>query len=262
MPPNVDFPEADYSAPTSIPDLFMPDVPAPLDLELYPPQPITLPVFTMPTELITPVQIITSISTNDFTYTVSITGSHSMTGTGPYTMVNGLLSDGRGLIDSVMSYTLWLSGEIGRMQHTDSFTIATAPTNYAPDLPRPMANVGYTFELLASDMYTRRRYTVEAWAGVFGYTVSLPIQLAKSLYELFRFFGPFGLFIIWLVAVMLPTVLGFNILLFLKTSVVRLFRFVITLAEWGIGLIERLMTAINWLLDWLWKLWEAIPFIN
>jgi hypothetical protein len=246
MPPEVPFPMPDFNHPTSIPAMECPDVPGPLNPTIEPlPSPITMPsVGIAYSDTIDLLTIETSISLSYTTPATFAGGSGSVTGTSIYTGLDGLIQAGQGVYSDVLSYTGYISGEATAVQGTDTFTIATAPAWYAPDLPRDWANVGWTFELMDSDMYSVKRYSLNTWAIIFGYTAALPIKLAKSLYELFAFFGPFGLFLIWLLVVMFPTVMGFRIFRFLLEAIIKGINFILTI------------------LDWLWKLWEAIPFVN
>ena len=246
MPSEVPFPMPDFNHPTSIPAMTFPDVPNPLNPTIEPlPSPITMPNVGMAySDTIDLLTIETSISLSYTTPATFAGGSGGVTGTAVYTGLNGLIQTGQGIYSGVLSYTGYISGQAAAAQGTGTFTIATAPAWYAPDLPREYANVGWTFELMGSDMYSVKRYSLSTWAAIFGYAAALPIKLAKSLYELFAFFGPFGLFLIWLLVVMFPTVMGFRIFSFLLEAMIKGINFILTI------------------LDWLWKLWEAIPFVN
>jgi len=101
-------------------------------------------------------------------------------------------------ISGMISYTTWLSGEIEALEQTDEITIVVAPAWYAPTLPRPFANVGWTFEQYSPGIDSGQRFTLASWAALFGYMVSLPFQLVKSLWLLVSYLGPFGLFLGWL----------------------------------------------------------------
>lgn len=243
MPTSIPFPEPDYDNPTSIPPATFPDVPDPLNPTPIPiPSVISLstPVFSDSTP--TPLTDISTSLTISYSGFVSIDGSAGVTGTQIYSTMSGVISTGQGLISDVTSYTTYISGEIDNLQFTETFTITTAPTWYAPQMPREFANVGWTFELLDSDMYATRRYSINTWASIFGYISSLPIKLAKTIWELFKFLGPFGLFLVWLLVVMLPFVFGIRILYFLIVLMLRMFNFVLTI------------------IDWILKLWDAMPF--
>lgn len=266
MPPAVEFPAPNFAIPTSIPALSFPAVPDPLTMTLDAPDPVTFPALaTAPA--ITPTQIITDFTliTNTSGISIDLSTSSSMTGTGFYATSTGLLSQGQAMLGEVMTYTTWITDQIAALEESQAQTISidAAPNWYAPALPRPVANIGWTFEGMSDGMYNSpRRYSVTAWAAFAGYTAALPVQLGKSLWDLLKFFGPVGLFLIWLLAVMLPTVLGFNILIMLKTVMIRIVSFVLTLADWAIKLVDYIIKIISMLIDWLWKLWEAIPFVN
>ena len=268
MPPAVEFPAPDFSVPTSIPAVSFPDVPDPLTLSIDAPDPISWPTLAAP-PAITPTQIITSFTllsrTTNISGGVNFPTTDGVNGTVFYTTTTGLINNGRSRLDAIMSYTIGISEDIAALEagQLQTITIASAPSWYAPDLPRPLADIGWTFEGMSDGINdTARRYSVNAWAAFAGATVSLPIQFGKSMWELFKFFGPVGLFLVWLLAVMLPTVLGFNLLIMLKTLMVKIFNFVLTVANWVLRLVDFIVRIINMLIDWLWKLWEAIPFVN
>jgi hypothetical protein len=243
MPTPIEFPEPDYDNPTSIPPATFPDVPDelnPIPIPIPSVIDLSTPVFSESTPM--PLTDISTSLTISYSGFISIDGSGGITGSQIYTMMSGVFSTGQGLISDVTSYTTYISGEIGNLQFTETFTITTAPTWYAPQMPREFANVGWTFELMDSDMYAVKRYSVNTWASIFGYICSLPVKLTKTIWELFKFLGPFGLFLVWLLVVMLPFVFGIRILYFLIIFLVRMLNFILTI------------------IDWILKLWGALPF--
>lgn len=139
---------------------------------------------------------------------------------------------------NVVSLTAWLSSNTN-LTNTDTFTLVTAPGWYAENLPRPLANVGWTFEQMSGGIDSSQRYTIASWAALAGYVAALPIQLAKSVRELFQFLGPFGYFITWLL-VLLPGVLFFKWIEFIKNLIIRLFNFVLDLIRFILELIKLL----------------------
>lgn len=157
-------------------------------------------------------------------YTAPMTFSPSMTGTPVFTTITVILSDTTGLISDVISYTTYLSSTI--IVPTYTFTISHAPDWYAPALPRPVADVGWTFEQLQADVNAGRRYSIETWASFFGYIASLPFQMLKLLYQIVQFLGPLGLFLTWLL-IMAPIVTWFKLLLFIKNLFISLLNFII-----------------------------------
>jgi hypothetical protein len=159
-----------------------------------------------------------------------------MTATGPLT---GTVLTIQTWITETIRYTTWLSDEIAAIDYTGTFTIQTAPAWYAPSLPRPLADAGWTFETLQSGIDTGERYNISAWASFTGYIASLPVQLIKSLYDLFAFLGPFGLFVIWLL-VMLPLVLFFKAIIFLKNLAVGLYNLLMTVSDLILALVRTL----------------------
>ncbi|MCL4295252.1 MAG: hypothetical protein KJ077_05970 [Anaerolineae bacterium] len=264
MPDASPFPRPNYGIPTSIPMMSFPSAPSPINISI--PAPTVDPWMTpealpMPgvvsitlleapnaislgnisltgTEAISLETINTSLS---ISYSTPLTlGAGSLTGTAGYTFVTGLNDDGRAIISDVVSYTNYLSGEVTALQYSSTLTISTAPDWYAPFLPREMANIGWTFEQV--DENSTLRYSLNTWSYLFGAMIAMPIRLARTLLELFRFMGPFGLFLLWLLVIMLPAVLGFKILLFIKNTIIRIINFILTV------------------LDWILKIWSAVPW--
>lgn len=137
---------------------------------------------------------------------------------------------------NIISLTTWLS-DTATITNTDSFTLSVAPSWYAPTLPDDLANVGWTFEQMGGGIDTGQRYTIASWAALAGYIAALPIQLTKSVMELFRFMGPFGYFVAWLL-VLLPAVLIFKWIEFIKNLIIKLFNFILDLIRFVLELIK------------------------
>lgn len=219
-PQEKDFGPPDYPNPTSVPVFSLPQP----SRSGWNPPPLAMP--SPLAAQFTPA----AISLPSLAVTNTITGSQATTDT--MATISTWITD-------TLDYTEWLSDEIKAIQYTDSFTVETAPSWYAPSLPRPLANAGWTFETLQSGIDTGERYPITVWAGFFGYLASLPVQFIKSLYELFAFLGPFGLFIIWLL-VMLPVVLFFKIMEFLKNMIISLFNLSLDIIGFILNLIKLL----------------------
>jgi len=178
----------------------------------------------------------------------TISGTDTITNALYETQAGAVLSDADGWLGQMMSYTNWLSGEVATLQATRTFTIASAPEWYAPDLPRPMADVGWTFELMQEEAWAGAlEYSMTQWAWLGGYMVSLPFQLVKTLWTLVQFLGPLGLFITWLL-VMLPMVLFIKFWVFIKNVTISL-----------LNLLIKLFRMLLGILDILGKIWDAIP---
>jgi hypothetical protein len=71
--------------------------------------------------------------------------------------------------------------------------------------------------------------------------ISMPIRLLKGIKELFQFMGPIGLFLSWLLLIA-PGVLYLRFLQFVKATFIRIFNFLLAVV------------------DWVLKLWQAIPW--
>jgi len=160
--------------------------------------------------------------------------------TGPISSTVALIRETRSTISGVISYTSYLSKAIySTTLAVDTIITTTAPSWYAPAMPRPMADVGYQFEIMAGDL--RKRYSIATWAAWVANVIAVPIQFAKSLLPFAQIMGPFGLFLGWLF-VMAPVVLMFRTLEFLKTMVIRVFNFI-----WDV-------------IKFIGDIWDMIPF--
>lgn len=143
------------------------------------------------------------------------------------------------IIGSLSRVNATLSAEAAWMTTPTTFTIQTAPITYAEHLPRPFANVGYTFENMQGNIGFM--YDPRAWASLFGYIIGLPIAMVKFLYTLAGLMGPVGMFVTWLL-ILLPFTLWIKLALFIKNLVITI-----------INLIIKLIQFIG-------DLWDLIPF--
>lgn len=268
MPAGEEFPIPNYPMPTSIPTITLPNVPdQPGDVPMPDiPAPATFTPMTTPQ----PLSITTSLSPTEsfegsyggyfpaagevMTYTPGITG---LNGT-----VGETLGQGGGLTGGIISYTTWLSGQVEALQGTDDFTLTTAPDWYAPQLPRDIANVGWTFEQL--NTAAGKRYSIQTWAAMFGSIVAMPVKLSLNLWELFRFFGPLGLFVIWLL-IMAALVFNLDVLGTLIRSAKSVYNFMVAtfnvlsiflqwLWQFVMWVMDWTWIIVNWIIDWVYKL--------
>lgn len=237
-PAGVDLPgPGSFPMPTSIPALSFPPPPSPIS-----PDPVSTPQPLSFTTIATP-NYSSSVS---YTSIATLSFDTGATGTAAYTGAAGVLGTGTGWISDVLSYTGWLSGEVASIQQTDTFTIATAPAWYAPDLPRPMADIGWTFETLESDIDAGSRYSLDQWAWFVGYMVSLPFQFIKLVFQLFQFLGPLGLFVIWLL-ILLPYKLWVLFLIMIKNIIISLLNAIIKLISLILAILR---TIADYFIPW------------
>lgn len=243
MAPTVVFPQPNYAIPTSIPALTFPTA----NPNGYNPDPLALPsplaVEITPEPFNTPaLSVITSTALSGISSTINLSYSTpAPLGSSPYTAsITGTLDQGiiSGWISNTVSYTLWLTDTAASLQYTSTFTVATAPGWYAPPLPRPMADIGWTFETMRGDIGTS--YSIPTWAGLFGYSITLPIQFIKGLFDIAANLGPLGLFLTWLL-IMLPFTLFTRAVLFLKNVIIGLF-----------NLIHKIIRFIG-------DIWDTVP---
>lgn len=148
----------------------------------------------------------------------------------------GTLVSGRGVVSDVISNTNALSATWTTLwNQNDAMAAASAPDWYAPTLPRPIADIGWRFELMGEDV--RRRYSLTAWGGLVADIIALPIRFIKGLQDLGALLGPFGLFLTWM-WIMLPVVLFFKIIEFIKNLAINTWNFVVQVAHIIMDLIE------------------------
>lgn len=124
-----------------------------------------------------------------------------------------------------MSQTMALSQSMSTMIVSSNWiTASTVPADYAAWLPRPVAQIGYQFETMGSDL--QRRYSVVDWTRFFVSILVIPIKFVKGLFVLGRFLGPLGLFMAWLF-VMLPLVAWMKLAGFIKDTIIKIINFFI-----------------------------------
>lgn len=234
-----------YDVPTSIPPLAFPTAPQPLEftpiaapsaisIEITP---IPAPSFSTSTITIATVIPLSALTTTiDLSYTEpltldlsligSVTGTDNLTGS-----VGSAVGDFSGwLEDGVLSYTNYLTGQIATIQGTQTITILNAPSWYAPAMPRPMADVGWTFEQLTDPTGEILNFTLSSWASFFGYVSTLPFQMVKSLWQIVAYLGPFGLFLGWLL-IMFVIVLVVHFQVFIVKFLITIIRLVVRIVE-------------------------------
>jgi len=264
MPEPMEFPNPNYANPTGIPTLG--PAPTPIPWSTWPIPYITPYVpepFDAPSLDLTPFPTINS-DNYEVTFTQKISksyglsytkplslggikkGTKGLTGTKSITLINNIIGDISGTIGTVSSYTNWLTNQKKSMKYTGTFTMAKAPDWYAPSLPREMADVGWTYETILNPDTMGNimiEYSIRQWAWFFGRLISMPVRFMKWVYTFWNFLGPWMLLSIW-IFVMAP------IVLVLRTAPI------LTKILWAI------IRWLDWIAQWLWRIWEAIPFLN
>jgi len=91
-----------------------------------------------------------------------------------------------------------------------------------------MANVGYTFEYMESEVGFL--YDPRAWAGLLGYIAAIPVQMVKVLYTLAQMMGAVGLFVTWLL-ILLPFVLFVRMFVFIRNLIISLINLLIKIVQ-------------------------------
>jgi len=218
---------------TPIPEQNFTPVPAPspLSITLTPwPSPDFPTINLTPNPSVTLASISTTIDIPAFSTPMgidtSITGTNGITGSED---LEGAIDDIEGFTGDLVDYTNTLTQATTAMQGSEVITVVAAPDWYAPELPRPLADVGYTFEFLTDPQSDTTNFTVTSWASFFGYTASLPWQFIKSLWQLVAYFGPFGLFLAWLLimAILLTAWYGLATIVRLVVMAIRFIKQVI-----------------------------------
>ncbi len=112
-----------------------------------------------------------------------------------------------GVLTDVVSYTNYLTETA--VESAAVITVVTAPADYVPDLPRPLADIGWTFEQVTGPDEAAPSFSIASWGTLVGYMSSMPFQLVKALWIFGTALGPVGLFLAWLIAM-------FNIVITIK----------------------------------------------
>lgn len=229
----INFAPPEFNVPTSIPALQFTPLPAPSVVSLNI-TPLSTPDYPDATFEATPQATLATINTTiNLSYTTPLTANLSVSGTTGitgYDEISGALGTVHGWLDDVISQTNYLTGEIESIQGSGAITVINAPDWYAPDMPRPMADVGWTFEQLSDPAGNTQRFTLNSWAAFFGYLTSLPFQMVKMLWQIVAYLGPLGLFLGWLL-IMFVIVLAIHAQVFIMKFILVIVRLVVRLIE-------------------------------
>ena len=167
-----------------------------------------------------------SITPVPFTSTFSITDSDTATGG----IFSGTMISMQEYVEGIYSYTSVLTGQLAALTGTEVITVVPAPAWYAPNLPRPIADVGWTFEQAIGPGDTVPRFTNQSFASFAGHIISLPFSLIRSVWDTLTRFGPIGLFLGWLfiMAIFVFSMEFIRLLIALLSVVIR---FIVRLVE-------------------------------
>jgi hypothetical protein len=153
------------------------------------------------------------------TINTGLTGTNLITG---IEAISGAIASAESFTGDLISYTTQITGATAALQGSEVITVVTAPDWYAPEMPRPLADVGYTLEMLTDPEGDTANFTYVSWTSFFGYTATLPYQFIKSLWQIVAYFGPFGLFLAWLLIMSVILVAWYGL-----ATIVRLIMMVI-----------------------------------
>jgi hypothetical protein len=233
--PTKQFPPHYGSIPTRIPPLSFPDwswlsIPTPssyftIPLIDTPVMPTRAPfTFTIPISYSTPASFfpptVTATPTVSGTVTATITPTETITPTATATRAD--------IVAAMNLAATNLYSEAAVMSNPTTFTIQSAPVDYAPSLPRPMADIGYTFENMQDGIGFL--YGPRSWAVLLGYMIAMPFQLVKFFYTMAQMMGPVGLFLTWLL-ILLPFVLFSRLFIFIKNTIISIINLVIKIIQ-------------------------------
>jgi len=232
-PGTVVFPTVSFPTPTDYDQsitMFTPVAPAPVDFgvvgQATPLAAPSVPAFgtlAAPGALSytagTPIPIATIVTTIPLTYSQILTQFTTSTDTLGLEWINGLITD-------AVSYTNYITS--GVVSSSQVITVITAPADYVPDLARPLADIGYTFEQISSPDSTQE-FSVSSWAAFVGYLGSMPFKLVRMLWAIAAALGPISLAVGW-IFIMFALVAGLklikivvNLLLTLVDVLIRAF---------------------------------------
>jgi len=188
----------------------------------------------------TPYPTLVAVSSSfDLVYSTPSAITYTTSSTGVVSRGEEVLNQAQVTISDVLTMATGLSQTIYTlMVATDSISLTTVPTWYAPYLPRPVAQVGWDFESMGSDL--RRRYSLAFWTTRTAQILAIPVKFVKGLIPWAQALGPLGLFLAWLL-VMLPIKLLLDMLDFLKNLAVHVFNFLLKIVHILIDLIDVLI---------------------
>jgi len=205
-----------------------------------------LPAVVVVTAVGTPLKAMTTTFSLDITRPVTITVLASpQPGDGYIYSVTKLITDthnvvvsAQGEVEDLISYTNWLSATLYRVtMGTDQLKFSDVPDDYAPTLPRPVAQVGWDFEQSGRDL--GRRYSLLEWGLYATNLTALPFQMIRGLWPLAQLLGPFGLFLVWLM-IMFPVVATFKLVVFIKETMIQLIAFVMDVIKFLLSFVPFL----------------------
>ena len=205
--PTKTLPTPRYAAPTSIPALSFGGIKTFSLTPIAAPNPLA--TVRLPTPYFEP-----------YTSTISSGDTYTYTDSTGYT----------GFVGDMLAATIAMS-QATAISDTGEIILVSAPSDYAPYMPRPMASVGYTIE----HMEPTERYGLRQWATFAGLLVSMPVQLLKILFLLVAVMGPLGLFLTWLL-LMAPIVLVFKLLAAIKDLIIKFINLLVTIFEFNMRL--------------------------
>lgn len=213
MPNSVPFPRPQFAAPTSIPSLKLATWPAPLSISVGTPIPLHSISTTLNISYTTLLTNLSTITNNEFTLIETNWLSTTLT--------------------NIINYTHQLTTSADSLLSTTAvITIVSAPPEYVPDLPRPLADVGWTFETI-SDPDVTPNFSFSSWASFVGYIISLPFRLVKMLWIFTTQLGWLGLFLGWLFIV------------FALVSIIKLIKWLIHLVLTIIYVVLKIIDLIG-----------------
>ncbi len=118
----------------------------------------------------------------------------------------------------------------------DSITASTVPVDYAPALPRAVAQIGWQFETMGSDM--QKRYSLSEWlTKILMPILVVPVKFVKGIFVLGRYLGPLGLFLAWLIPMSI-FVAWMKVAMFIRDILIKVFNLFVEAAKFVISVIK------------------------
>lgn len=180
------------------------------------------------------------MSTTVYTLDMSATATASTVVSSSYVVVEGF-GVATGYISQAISLTNRLSSTtLG--SPTATITMRTAPNDYVPQVPRQMANVGYTFEQMANG--DNSQYGPLAYAQFAGQITTIPFHLLLLMRDILGLLGPLGLFIAWVI-VMTPFVSIVKTIVFIKSLIIGSFNMFLRMIAFMAQIFQMLFMLID-----------------
>jgi len=129
---------------------------------------------------------------------------------------------------------------------TETFTVLEAPPDYVPQLPRPLADAGYTMQIQGESMLNGEWtiFTLASWTSFFGFLISLPFAILKSVVAIATVFKPLALFIGWLFFIA-PFIIFTDFIIWLTSTIKWLFNTAVSVISFAMQVVQLIFIIIE-----------------